>query len=46
MGKVDVARALFDSMARKGFMPDVISYSVLIIGYCKNSNVEKAVNLK
>lgn len=32
-------------MARKGFMPHVFSYSVLINGYCKNFNVEEAMNL-
>ena len=42
-GRMVDARELFVSMAIKGHECDVISYNVLINGYCKSLKIEEAM---
>ncbi|XP_031284276.1 pentatricopeptide repeat-containing protein At1g62680, mitochondrial-like [Pistacia vera] len=43
--KIGDARELFDSIARKGYRPDVVCYTTLINCYCKNKEVNEALSL-
>ncbi|QHN84262.1 hypothetical protein HN51_038827 [Arachis hypogaea] len=44
-GKLEYARSLFHLFIKKGFTPDLITYTIMINTYCRMNNLQKAHEL-
>ncbi|XP_031282012.1 pentatricopeptide repeat-containing protein At3g04760, chloroplastic-like [Pistacia vera] len=44
-GMLEIVLELFHKLPQKGLMPDVVTYSILIRGFCKEGKLEKAYDL-
>ncbi|KAK1402219.1 pentatricopeptide repeat-containing protein, mitochondrial-like [Heracleum sosnowskyi] len=44
-GEVDEALAVLETMKRRGIVPNIHTYNILINGYCKKLKVDRAVDL-
>ena len=42
---MDFASFLFEEMRRTNVIPDAVTYTVLMIGYCRLGNIDRAIQL-
>ncbi|MFS7985816.1 putative tetratricopeptide-like helical domain superfamily [Helianthus anomalus] len=42
---IKAKKNFFDSLTLRGLVPDVLAYNSLLNGFCKNLNIEKAMQM-